>query len=416
MIIKILLFIYGYCALLLGIMDFFVKKLRFNGNFDYLWQKLTLKYPKNSGKQPIWLHAVSLGESISILDLLKKWHEAQPDAHFIISVHTSTAYNFWHKLQLSYCNYCFVPFDTNFLVRRWLNHVKPKHLFIVENELWPHLIHESAQFGCKISLINGRISQKSLNRWLKFPQIRQFLCKNFGLVLAQSFYDQQRLTQFGFNRVQYCGNLKFMGQKKPCNLAVIADLTQLCAERPKIAFTSTHKGEEQLAIANHIKMHHHFPNFLTIIAPRHPQRIHEILKILTAHGLSYFRTDTRQGALYPDILMVNEFGKLSEIYAICDIAVIGGSFTVHGGHNPIEAFDEACMVVHGANVENFQKIYADANQLGIALSCDNGEIYETCMLAWQKYPQIAPKLMTEFRESHQEAYEEILKLCQEAIA
>jgi 3-deoxy-D-manno-octulosonic-acid transferase len=252
----------------------------------------------------------------------------------------------------------FVPFDAPRFVERFYDHWRPDLALFVESDLWPNLIIAAKQRGIPLILVNGRVSERSFNRWRIIPATIAALLRRFDLCLAQSAGHAARYRDLGAPRISTTGNLKLDVPEPPADAADLAALRQALGDRPTIAAASTHAGEETALIEAHRRLRNTFPRLLTIIAPRHTDRGPGIVEIANAAGLS---TALRSRGSLPDptddIYVVDTMGELGLVYRLAPIVFVGGSLASHGGQNPIEPIKLGAAVLHGPHVWNFSEIY-----------------------------------------------------------
>jgi 3-deoxy-D-manno-octulosonic-acid transferase len=252
----------------------------------------------------------------------------------------------------------FVPLDAPRFVERFFDHWKPDLALFVESDLWPNLIITAKQRAIPLILVNGRVSERSFNRWRIVPATIAALLRRFDLCLAQSAAHAARYRDLGAPRITTTGNLKLDVPEPPADAVALAALQSAIGDRPTIAAASTHAGEETALIEAHRRLRNTFPRLLTIIAPRHPDRGPGIVEIANAAGLS---TGLRSRGYLPgptdDIYVVDTMGELGLVYRLAPIVFVGGSLASHGGQNPIEPIKLGAAILHGPHVWNFSEIY-----------------------------------------------------------
>ncbi|MBL8588380.1 MAG: 3-deoxy-D-manno-octulosonic acid transferase, partial [Methylobacteriaceae bacterium] len=236
---------------------------------------------------------------------------------------------------------------------------RPNALMIAESELWPTLIDAARRRGVPILLVNARMSERSHRRWRRVPSAIGALLSRLDLVLARTAADAQRFADLGAPRVAVAGNLKYDGAAPPADAAELADLSARIGGRPVWAAASTHDGEEAIALGVHRALAARFPDLLTIVAPRHPERGEAVAAQARAAG---FRL-SRRAAGEPvgpdvDVYLVDTIGDLGLVYRLASVAFLGKSLAGDGGQNPIEAAKLGCAVLHGPHVANFAEDFA----------------------------------------------------------
>jgi 3-deoxy-D-manno-octulosonic-acid transferase len=279
----------------------------------------------------------------------------------------------------------FVPLDTPQYAARFLNHWQPDLALILESDLWPNLILASARRKIPLILINGRISERSYRRWRLAPRTIAALLTRFDLCLAQSADDAMRYAHLGAPRYITTGNLKLDVPAPPADPSRLWGLQSAIGLRPVIAAASTHPGEEQMAIEVHRRLKPNFPELLTVIVPRHPERGLEIGAMVEAAG---FSAELRSRGQLPErsteIYVADTLGELGAIYRVAPIVFIGGSLVGHGGQNPIEAGKLGAAILHGPHVWNFAEVYAALDKAGGAEEIADAGSLAARAAAWLK--------------------------------
>jgi 3-deoxy-D-manno-octulosonic-acid transferase len=232
----------------------------------------------------------------------------------------------------------YVPYDSPRFVRRFLDHWRPSLALFIESDLWPNLILSSAARRLPMVLINGRMSQRSFPRWRRVASTISALLGTFDICLAQSPTDAERFTVLGCRNVVTTGNLKLDLPAPPADSAKLDRLLSVTRGRPTIVAASTHPGEEEILIEVHKTLAGFFPQLLTVIVPRHPDRGEAIARTVAASGLkAALRSREDLPTAVTDIYVGDTLGELGLFYRFAPIVFMGGSLVEHGGQNPIEA-------------------------------------------------------------------------------
>ncbi len=313
---------------------------------------------KTSTRRPdgplVWVHAASVGETSSILPLLRRLSEARPDLTFLLTTGTVTSANFAATRLPPRTIHQYVPLDSPGLVSAFLDHWRPSLGVFTEQEIWPNLVIEANRRQIPLALVNARMSDASFERWQRRPGLASALFSRFAVVLAQSETLAERFRSLGAANAASSGNLKFDAPPPPVDRDAHLALATALGSRPRIVAASTHPGEEELLAKAHLELRQIVPGLASIIAPRHPERGPRIAASLTAMGLQVARR--QQGELpspTTDIYIADTIGELGTLYASTPIAFIGGSLVPHGGQNPIEAVQHGAAVVSGPHTRNF---------------------------------------------------------------
>ncbi|MBT5459419.1 MAG: 3-deoxy-D-manno-octulosonic acid transferase, partial [Rhodospirillaceae bacterium] len=312
-----------------------------------------------------WIHAASVGESISILSLVERIHAERPDLTLLVTTGTVTSAAIMADRLPRGVLHQYAPVDLPGWVRRFLDHWRPDLVLWVESEFWPTLLTAIASRKIPLVLINARVSQQSFKGWQRVRGTIGTLMQCFSLCLAQSEDDGKKLTALGARDVRVPGNLKFTAAPLPVDDDPLADISDQIGDRPVWAAVSTHEGEETIIAEAHRKIAENNDAVLTIIAPRHPIRGETVAHELSDAGYRIVRRSSGE-AVTPDtqIYIVDSVGELGLVYRLAKIAFIGGSLIPHGGQNLLEAAKLGCAILHGPSMFNFKAIVDEMQQSG----------------------------------------------------
>lgn len=331
--------------------------------------------PRPEGRL-LWLHAASVGESLSVVPLVEKLLEGRPGWSVLVTTGTVTSARLMTDRLPDRAFHQYVPVDRPAWVRRFLTHWRPDAAVWVESEFWPTLITETARRRVPMALIQGRVSDRSFASWQKHQWLATALLAPFSLVLGQSNEDARRLFVLGAEKPDCLGNLKAAAPPLPAEADALATLEKALGDRPRWLAASTHAGEDTLAYTAHGQMKRHAPGLLTVIVPRHPQRGDAILAELTAAGATVAR---RAAGELPgpehDVYLADTMGELGLFYRLCPVTFVGKSLKVPqgegGGQNPLEPARLGCAVVFGPHMENFPLIADRLTLAGAARQVDD---------------------------------------------
>ena len=342
------------------------------------------KLPRPDGPL-IWLHGASVGEMLAVIPLIQRIR-AMNFAVLVTSGTVTSAALAEQRLPPG-AFHQFIPLDAPKFVGRFLDHWQPDLALFVESDLWPNMILTCAGRGIPMILVNGRVSERSFNRWRRLPAVIAALLGCFDLCLTQSGSDTQRYAQLGAPRISSSGNLKLDVPAPPADQTTLRKLKSIIGTRPVIAAASTHAGEESAIVAVHQRLRAKHPSLLTVIAPRHPDRGSSIVESAKAAGLSVAvrsRGDLPNADI--DIFVADTLGELGIVYRLAPIVFMGGSLASHGGQNPIEAIRLGAAVVHGPNVWNFDEIYATLDAAHGAERVADEDGLAACLADWLARP------------------------------
>ena len=337
----------------------------------------------------VWLHGVSVGESLSLLPLIGAIRAARPDLAILVTSGTITSANVLEKRLPQGVIHQFAPVDAPGAAARFLDHWRPGAAVFVESELWPNLIGAAARRGVRLALVSARMTEDSARGWSRAPASARALLAAFDLILPQDAATAQRLERLG-GAVGGELNLKLTGEPPPVDAALVADLRGL--GRPIVLAASTHPGEERL-VAEAFQAAGR-PDALLVVAPRHPDRGPAVAEDLRSLGFAVARRaadeapTTATGAYVADTL-----GELGAFYAAAAVVVIGGGFADGiGGHNPLEAARLGCAVVTGDKVANAAEIYAGLLADGAVIEAADGAALGRHIAGLLANPAIAQRI------------------------
>ncbi|MGO4704755.1 3-deoxy-D-manno-octulosonic acid transferase [Microvirga sp. 2MCAF38] len=304
-----------------------------------------------------WVHGASIGETLSLIPVIERL--TKRGLSVLVTSGTRTSASLIARRLPPGAFHQFVPLDVPRYNRRFLDHWKPDLALVAESEIWPNMVVELQRREVPLILVNGRVSDRSFQRWQKLPSIIRSLLERFALCLAQTPADAERLARLGAPRVVMAGNLKFDAPPPPADPRLVAHLSGLIAGRPVWFAASTHPGEESAIVAVHRALAQRHPHLLTIIAPRHPQRGADVAAIAERAGL---RAARRSAGIHPDratdVYVADTVGEMGLFYRLSPVVLMGGSLIEHGGQNPIEPAKLGAAILHGQHVHNFADVYA----------------------------------------------------------
>lgn len=328
----------------------------------------------------IWLHAVSVGESIAARPLLKALRARYPGHAILVSNTTETGRSIAAAFpEKDLCIY--FPFDFLPAVRRALDSIRPEVIIIMETEIWPNFTREASRRHIPVILANGRISDRSFSRYLRFSWFFRHALQLFSNLCMQTETDRQRIIAIGApsERVLNGGNLKYdipfrqvaEEEKKVLRkrYAIPADLTVICAG-------STHPGEEEQVLAAFRELQSERDELFLVLVPRHPERADAVALLLERSGLMYRRRTALNGSSTQlfhggEVLLVDTIGELMGLYALADMVFVGGSLVATGGHNLLEPASVGIPALFGPHMNNFREIAALVLQYRAGLQIDD---------------------------------------------
>ena len=359
-------FIYNILGIIIIILSPFIIIYRiFIGKEDFRrFKERYCFYEKRiKEKNIIWFHAASVGETMSIIPLLKKFENDKRVKKIILTTTTLSSANIFKKLRLRKTIHKFFPIDSNYLSKKFIKYWNPKLAIFVESEIWPMMFKNLKEENIPIILINARITKKSYKRWNILKRFSRNVFSKISLALPQNHESKNYLKLLGVKNISFKGNLKFFGERKKIDNSKVKKKLK---GRNLWCAASTHHNEELIIGNLHKKLKIKSNKILTIIIPRHINRSNEIINNLSNINLKIQRhslnekidTDT-------DIYLVDTFGEAKKFYSLSNIVFMGGSLVPHGGQNPLEPARLNNFIIHGRYINNFKEVYKYLNKLKV---------------------------------------------------
>jgi 3-deoxy-D-manno-octulosonic-acid transferase len=337
----------------------------------------------------VWIHAASLGETASVLPLAERLL-AERSAAILFTTGTVTSARLLgeHASRNARLVHQFVPLDHPRYVRAFLDHWRPDLAIWVESELWPNLLDAVRKDDVPTLLLNARMSARSATRWSRIPGLIEPILAGFDLCLAQDAAQVGLLERLGAREVRAVGDLKSAAPPLKVPAAEFMRLEREIAGRPRWLAASTHDGEEEVAADAHLLLKRDRSGILTLIVPRHPNRAAAITTMLTGKGLTVARRSAREPITRAtDIYLADTLGELGLFYGLAGIAFIGGSLTPMGGHNPYEAAQLDCAILHGPDMANAAAIAAMLAAAGASTTVVDGRAIAAAVRHLIEHPE-----------------------------
>ena len=317
-----------------------------------------------------WIHAASVGESVSILPLVARLLDEGYADTMLVTTGTATSAALMEIRLPKGALHQFVPLDVPRYAQAFLNTWQPDFALFAESEIWPNLMNSLAQRAIPHAILNGRMSLGSFKRWQRWPTVGRGALQSWSICLAQAGEFATRYAALGAQSVTHTGNLKFDAPPLPANADELDQLRRDLHGRPVWLAASTHPGEEEIVAQVHYTLRERCPELLTILVPRHPERTTAITRLLEDRWLTTSRRS--QGGKISakvDIYLADTVGELGLFFRLANIALVGGSLNADGGgHNPIEPAHLENAILHGPHVVNFRDMYKIFDAGGGALA------------------------------------------------
>ncbi|MDE2694250.1 MAG: 3-deoxy-D-manno-octulosonic acid transferase [Paracoccaceae bacterium] len=340
---------------------------------ERLEERLGISLAERPTGNLIWFHAASVGESLSLVELIKRISSSQPDYNFLITTGTITSAKLILSRLPSNAVHQYIPVDTPKAVEKFLDRWRPSLAIWTESEFWPNLISFTSARDIPMILINARISEKSYRRWRFFKKSLKNLIEKFNYSLIQDEKTVKYFSKIGIssNNFELTGTLKEGSAALPYSETEQVEISKQILNRPVWLAASTHEGEEKLIAAAHRHASKASQGLLLIIVPRHPERGLEIASILTKENFKIcLRSKKDKISSDTQIYIADTLGELGLWYRVAPVSFVGGSFVPIGGHNPFEPAALGSAILHGPYVENFKEIYNRLNVAGAAVKIE----------------------------------------------
>jgi 3-deoxy-D-manno-octulosonic-acid transferase len=344
------------------------------------------QYPRTaqSLRRPVWIHALSVGEVLSAGSLIEHVRSAIGDRPLYLSVSTWSGFAIATERFSRFCDGLFYfPYDVIFSVRRCLRQIEPALFVLIETDIWPGFLAELRRRQIPCLLVNGRLSPGSFRTYQSLRLLFEPAFNTFGWVYPQSPGEAERFLALGLepSRLRSTGNLKFDVALSVPGEAALAALRQelnIPSDSRVIIAGSTHPGEEQMIRAMFLRLREEFRALRLILVPRRPERGAEVRTLFQNDGVETTLL-SRPGSATPVVVIVDRMGYLSRLYALADVAVIGGSFVPKGGQNPIEPAACGKPILFGPDMHDFPDVSRWLVEAGGALQVRDGhELYAQC--------------------------------------
>ncbi|MYC24531.1 MAG: 3-deoxy-D-manno-octulosonic acid transferase [Gammaproteobacteria bacterium] len=324
----------------------------------------------------LWFHTVSAGEAIAAIPIIEAILQNRPSEHVLATTTTPTGYEAIEKSFGSRIDLCYVPYDVPSCVNRFLKRTQPKALLLMETELWPNLVNFTARRDTPIFLLNARLSAKSASGYARMSDLTESMLKNVRMVASQYPDTAERFQSLGLpkDRVVVTGNVKFDLNDQIARLPEELQELETLQERGTLVWIagSTHDPEEDVVLDAHRTILDQSPNTKLILAPRHVNRVQEILTSCESRGIrACLLSELDHNS---EVIVVDRMGILFPLYQYASVAFVGGSLQQTGGHNPIEPAFFGLPILMGPNRHNFAEVcsrFADRDCLFTVNNADD---------------------------------------------
>ncbi|MBD9355593.1 lipid IV(A) 3-deoxy-D-manno-octulosonic acid transferase [Methylomonas albis] len=355
------------------------------------WRERLGIYSTKSKRNVIWLHAVSVGEAEAAFPLIKLLQAKYPDMPILVTTTTPTGSARVQAVLADQVEHVYLPYDLPFIVERFLKHFRPRLAVIMEKEIWPNLFAACAAHAIPLFVINARLSERSARSYRKIPLLVKPALACVNTIAVQTGEDRLRFIGIGAEsaQVQVLGNIKFDVTIDADTInAGLALKQQLFAQRWVLIIASTHQGEEEVFFDLYPALKASIPELLLLIVPRHPERFQSVKKLCEQRELAVLmRSEQRACHDQTDVYIGDSMGELKMLYAVADLAFVGGSLVAVGGHNVLEPAAIGVPVLFGPEMFNFQEIAERILAAEGAIQCtDSSSLMATVMHLYRDEP------------------------------
>jgi 3-deoxy-D-manno-octulosonic-acid transferase len=341
-----------------------------------------------AGRDVVWVHAVSVGETMAATRLVAELEAALGDGWVVVVSTTTATGQALARERFGADRVFFYPLDLGWAVRAYVKALRPRMLVLMESELWPRMLVECEREGVPVAVVNARVSDRSFARGVRVRALWQRMLRRVALFLVQSDEDARRLTEMGarVETVQVTGNLKY-DVRAPTQSRVAELIREAVGDRPLVVAGSTVEGkegeEERLLMQYWPAVLKEVPEAVIVVAPRHPERFAAAYSGMKEYG-TVKATELLAGTAGPVVqggnILLDTIGDLAAVYELAGVAFVGGSLVRKGGHNPLEAARFGVPVVMGPSYENFRDVVERMRAANGILIVKNREEFEAALI------------------------------------
>lgn len=375
----------------------------------------------------LWVHAVSVGESIAAAPLIRKLRAEHPELPIVVTTMTPTGSQRVREMFGNDVCHVYAPYDHPIAVTNFLRRFQPHTLVIMETELWPNIIHYMKTAGGRVIVANARLSEKSARGYEKFPKLGKPMLQQIDCIAAQAENDALRFRRLGVaqQQLQITGSIKF-------EIDVPDSLTQYSAalanliegERPILIAASTREGEEEKVLLAYKACLRKIPDLLLILVPRHPERFRAVAKLVQERGLALVkRSENSTVSELCNVFLGDSMGEMLNYFSVSDVAFVGGSLVPTGCHNVLEPAALGLPVLVGPSQFNFQTICEQLEEAGALQSVVDEQALADAVLVLfedaamrQRMGDAGRAVIQENRGALQRSYEIVWRYCEGALA
>ena len=349
-----------------------ISVLKGKENPNRFWERWVSKQIKRPSGKLIWLHAVSVGETLSLLPLIEKIAEDDPKINILITSSTKTSAQIFEKNLKKRVIHQMAPHDTFFVSKRFIKYWRPDIAVRVESEIWPRILLELNKKMVPSFLFNARFSKKSLKKIESQAASARFIFSLFNEIHVQENKTLEKLINIGIpsENLALTGSLKDSAKKLAFDEHIMKQFLKAAAKQNIWLAACTHSGEDEIVLKAHKKI-----GGILLIAPRHIERGKNIAKLSRSMGFNtQLRSELPELQKETVVYIADTMGEMGLWYSMVNVAFIGGSLVERGGHNPVEAAQLETFILHGPFTHNAEEKYYQLNSLGVGVQIENADI------------------------------------------
>jgi 3-deoxy-D-manno-octulosonic-acid transferase len=387
----------AYCLLLVAVSPVLVYRRLAHGKYREGWgEKFLGNVPDlgvvPTGNERYWFHAVSVGEVLLLQSIIPQLRSRCPSAEIVLTTTTSTGHAV-ARSKFPEVTVGYFPLDFSWAVRRALSRIQPTQIVMVELELWPNFLRAAQQDGIPVSLINGRLSDKSFRGYSRVRWLLRPVLQSFHLIAVQNETYAQRFLNLGAraDSVHITGSAKFDGvssDRGNDRTSRLREVFELRSDEIVFIAGSTQDPEEKIALETWLELRGEFPNLRLILVPRHQERFEETARLVESYGVPLLRRSTAMGRTAAfgrseaPVILLDTLGELSACWGLADFAFVGGSMGSRGGQNMIEPCVYGAAVCFGPNTRNFRDVVKSLLVRKAARVVEDGTALSALLREW----------------------------------
>lgn len=339
----------------------------------------------DSDKPIIWIHAVSVGETIAAQPLIEALIKQYSDHRVLVTTTTPTGSERVRALFGDHVMHVYFPYDLPEIVARFVRRIKPKLLIVIETEIWPNLFAKCKKKNVPLLLVNARLSERSTQKYLELQNLVRETLANISLIAVRSVVDAERFKQLGASdaQISVAGNIKFDFKANEKQVEEGKQWRKHWLKNDLVwVVASTHAGEDKVILDIYQNLLKQFPKLLLILVPRHPERFDDVYSLcsevqnLTVLRHSQIETYRNVETTQANVILGDSMGEMQSWFATADVVFMGGSLVETGGHNPIEPIAQGVPVVSGPHMFNFDDVSSLLSEEGLLFICESSREIE----------------------------------------